>query len=572
MDDRELEERLDLLKSSYERVPSNFDADEVLSKLEDEKVQSINVERHKSLKWQKVTIWAVSIASLFIIGILGSSYLLKENAIQGEEQLSESAKEFIDRLKKEYPIAREKRREVLNLPEEEFSQIELINSADSYFQYITDSRYHPLYYNSSFNQDEAYKSIIDKIKLPSEMVTEIKKQDTLDKAETIEFLNAYNLKVNSFKEYANEKLDEQKDELSAYKVNGLYKINKILENERFLSKDFHNLRKNAESQGLKMEIIENGLDIRFTFDFEQYYSEIFSIKLDPISKGYLLMMQQAPFTYASELIYPLYETMTTLLSMEDYLLDEYVKTNGDSKMETYFTSVFYLLVKGTIENPVFDENGVVKEEYKKIWRTMANEETNSPSPYLLIPIVKEFEQSGWKKSEAWDDFSYGDIVDALHLAKNGDLEQFMPERLAVKNSETETLVDNDFLQRVHGLYKSFAKTHDQTVLKNAKPEEIVGLYYYCSQLEDEESKYELYIKDDQYVQIPKEEYMNAPHEKIPDLSKEFSSLRFEQRSNKEGYVVLTLHPDRTLNLEDREIGFGVIQTENGWRAAFMPTQ
>ncbi|TQR09857.1 hypothetical protein FG383_15490 [Psychrobacillus soli] len=33
-----------------------------------------------------------------------------------------------------------------------------------------------------------------------------------------------------------------------------------------------------------------------------------------------------------------------------------------------------------------------------------------------------------------------------------------------------------------------------------------------------------------------------------------------------------LHPDHTLYLHDKVIGFAVIHTENGWRAAFMQTQ
>ena len=568
MDDKQLEERFDLLKTSYERVPSNFDADEVLNKIKEETIPTAKEERHKDSKWQKVTVWAVSLASIFIIGVLGSTFL-KENTILEEGQLSETSKKFIDKLKKEYPLEREKRREMLNLPEEEFSQIEFISLADSNFQYYTDQRYTSLIDGTIYTDlEKRYDEIMDQLKLPSEMVKDIHSKTKLNKEETTDFLDKYYYKVYSFTEYANEKLEEYKNELSAFNVDNLYSINKILENERFLSKEFQNLRKNAQKQSLQLEVIEGGIDIRFHFNY-LLTSTLYSGKLDPIADRYLLMMNFEPFTYAWELIYPMDTTSLVLSFMEQALVTGGV---GIPKMETYYTSVFYLLVKGTIENPVFDENGVVKEEYKEIWRNMANEETNSPSPYLLIPIVKEFEQTGWKKSEAWNDFSYGGIEDALHLAKNGDLEQFMPERLAVKNSVNETLVDDDFLQRVHGLYKSFAGTHNQTVLKDAKPEEIVGLYYYCSQLEDEESKYELYIKDDQYYQIPKEEYMNAPHEKLLDLSKEFSSLRFEQRSNQEGYVILSLHPERTINLEDTEIGVGVIQTENGWRAAFMPTQ
>ncbi|WP_391116591.1 hypothetical protein [Psychrobacillus sp. L3] len=570
MDDKQLEEGLDLLKTSYERVPSNFDMVEILNKIEEEEVPSANEEKLKTSKWQKVTVWAVSLASIIIIGILGSTFLLNENAIQGEGELNESAKEFIDRLKKEYPIEREKRREMLNLPEEEFSQIEFISSADMYFQHYTDPRSTPFIEGTIYTDlDERYDKILDQLKLPSEMEQEIYKGNKLTKAETIEFMNKYYLKVSMLKGYANEKLDEYKDKLSIYKVNGLYNMNKILENERNLSKELQNLRKIAQNQSLELEIVEEGIDIHFGYSFARLYTNYFW-NLDPIANGYLLMMAYEPFTYASELIYPMDKTLIALLTMEGVLLDEEAFEYG--RMETYYTSVFYYLVEGTMENPVFDENGVVKQEYKEIWYTMANEEANSPSPYLLIPIVKEFEATGWTKSEAWEDFTYGDIEDALHLAKNGDLERFMPERLVNKKIGNETLVDDDFLLRIQAMYQSFAETNDQTVLKEATAEEIVGLYYYCIQLGDYETQYELYIKDDGYYQIPKAEYMSAPHEKITEFRKEFSSFRFEQRSDEGGYVVLTLHPENAQYLQDTVVGFAVIHTENGWRAAFMPTQ
>ncbi|WP_391202865.1 hypothetical protein [Psychrobacillus sp. L4] len=570
MDDKQLEERLDLLKTTYERVPSSFDAQEVLNKIEKENIPSTPENTLQTSKWQKATVLAVSLASVLIIGILGATFLLDDEIRQGEVVQNDETKAFLDKLKYQYPIEREKRREMLNLPEEEFSQIGFIHSADMFVQHYTDASSTPFIDGTIYtNLDDRYERIMDQLKLPSEMEQEINKGTKLNKAETIEFMNKYYLKVSTLKDYANEKLDEYKDELSIYKVNGLYNMNKILENERNLSKELQNLRGIAQIQGLELEIVEEGIDINFGYSFARLYTNYFW-NLDPIANGYLLLMAYEPFTYASELIYPMDKTLIALLTMEDVLLDQEASEYG--RMETYYTSVFYYLVEGTMENPVFDENGVVKQEYKEIWYTMANVEANSPSPYLLIPIVKEFEATGWTKSEAWEDFTFGDIEDALHLAKNGDLEQFMPERLTVQKTVNETVVNDDFLQRVQALYKSFAESHDQTVLKDVKPEEIVGLYYYCAQLEDEETKYELYIKDDQYQQIPKEEYMNAPRQKITDLSKEFSSLHFEQRSDEGGYVVLTLHPDHSLFLQEKVIGFAVIHTENGWRAAFMPTQ
>ncbi|MDF2064993.1 hypothetical protein [Bacillus sp. Cr_A10] len=568
MDDKQLEERLDLLKTSYDKVPSSIDTDGILNKIELEKVEPLSKNKITKSKWQRFTVLAVSFASTLIIGILGATFLFEDETRHGKEIQNEESKAFLEKLKKNYPIEREKRREMLNLSEEEFSQIDFIKSADMHFQHYTDDRSSTFINGTIFTDlDERYEEIMNNLKLPSEMVKEIHQGKKLTKEETVDFLNEYYLKINNFREYANEELNEYKDELSMYKVDGLYDVNKILENERFLPEEFNNLRYIAHNQGLQLKIMEDGIDLTFRIDLT-LTPTLFSGNLNSIADGYLQMMAFEPFTYAWELIYPMNDTFVVLENMENYLLDEYINNNfGDSKIETYYTSVFYFLVKGTKENSVFDKKGIVKEEYRELWRLMTQTNGNSPFPYLLIPIVNEFEKTGWTKSEEWNNFSYAHIEDALHLAKNGDIEKFMPNLIT-----KDQVVNHDFLQQIHALYKSFAATHDQTVLKDATPEEIVGLYYYCSLMEDYETKYELYIKDDSYVQIPKEEYMSAPKLKITDIRKEFSSLHFEQRSDKEGYVIITMAPERTIHLEEQVVGFSIIQTENGWRAAFMPTQ
>ena len=57
--------------------------------------------------------------------------------------------------------------------------------------------------------------------------------------------------------------------------------------------------------------------------------------------------------------------------------------------------------------------------------------------------------------------------------------------------------------------------------KGPLPVEIVGLYYYSAQLKDFETQYELFIKDDRHLQIPKDEYMNAEHQHIDNIRLEF---------------------------------------------------
>ena len=97
--------------------------------------------------------------------------------------------------------------------------------------------------------------------------------------------------------------------------------------------------------------------------------------------------------------------------------------------------------------------------------------------------------------------------DILLRLENDDIWKIQGEEDHLTSNATP--VDDKFVQRVHALYKVFAGTYDQSVLTEASPEEIVGLYYYSAQLNDYETQYELYIKDEKWVQIPKEEYMNG---------------------------------------------------------------
>ena len=71
MDDKQLEERLNLLKESYERVPEQMDVEGVLNKIEE--VPQVVEKKNKGIKWQRVAVWIVSIASVFVIGLLGVS-------------------------------------------------------------------------------------------------------------------------------------------------------------------------------------------------------------------------------------------------------------------------------------------------------------------------------------------------------------------------------------------------------------------------------------------------------------------------------------------------------------------
>ena len=139
MDDKQFDQQMKLLNKSYNRVPSKFNADDVLNKIDDENqtLQEVPaVQSAKSSKWQKISVWAVSLASVFLIGILSASFFNEH-----EEQKTKTAAQYnkteIAELKKDYQKEREIRRKMLGMTTEQFNHLNFVKFADSEFARIT---------------------------------------------------------------------------------------------------------------------------------------------------------------------------------------------------------------------------------------------------------------------------------------------------------------------------------------------------------------------------------------------------------------------------------------------------
>ena len=406
MDDKKLEERLELLKESYERLPSAIDMDEILKKIDSDKPNELTQVKQKKMNWQRVVVWAVSAAAILIFGIIGASFqgekpLSNANplVINDEEniQLADASQEFIDRLKNNYEKEREKRRKMLHLTEEEFSEIPFVQTADStYWRYISENGLSLYQTIPSFSDKDSldirYKELIQSLHLPSEMIQEvIDNGQKLNEEETAEFFNVYSRKIKELREYFSEMDDISEEQLAALNKENLYPGSVI--------------------------------NIQYNLNEEQL-GDLKNI-LEPTFLGYNHMLEKAPFTYAGELIYSLNDSVALLMYLDEFLVNSSDLYGDKDLLKMYYTELFYAVVKGTSNHSVFI-NGVVKKEYQDIWSTIVNESSSSNTiNFLLKPIVHEFETSGWTKSESWDNLDHSDIMNAIDLESNGDLEQFV---------------------------------------------------------------------------------------------------------------------------------------------------
>ncbi|MFJ7827472.1 hypothetical protein [Psychrobacillus sp. NPDC096623] len=709
MDDKQLEERLNLLKSSYDRLPSSVDTDEILRRIEDENTMAPIERKDKGFKWQKITVWAVSIASVFIIGILGTTFLNDFN--EGTTNDQTYSEDDIKKLEKQYEKERLKRQQMLQLDKDQFAAIEFVQNADTIFAaQISPATLEGK--NDNISIKDGYQFAIERLKLPSEMVEETINKGKLDAGQSIGFINDFIAKSEHLINYYEYVLNEQEAVIKTAKHNGKLSEHVLIANRYNMPEEIENMIEVLPKQGLKLAVNAEGTAFQIVPDWALFTRDLFSV-LDENESRYLSLYSSIPgYGIANLLEEQDFSVLGYYLAeIEFTLLNTMEETVMHSRFENYYFDLAETILFPSDINEIFNENNEINMDTRISWESLVNIPGVSPIATLMKPVVASMNASDWKYNETYKlldierlrDYYYMALEGTLEITKldwfsilpdgeersletpyalygvhelykefNGnydplvlhgvgpieiillyyyadgennrevmwelmssafkkehDKEDFL-ENPTLQNIIREgsknlyfnkdhliqdekylktyigqekgkqvsydlllylesddvwriqgvedyfvsnaTLVDENFVQKVHGLYKLFAGTHDQTILKGATPEEIVGLYYYSNQLKDYETQYALYLKDEEWIQIPKDEYMSAEHQNIEDIRLEFTKMEFEATSYEEGFVTLTLHPDSRNFGDGKVIGFQLIQTDNGWRPPFMPTQ
>jgi len=90
MDDKQFEKRMELLKKSYDRLEPQLDPEAVFAQIEIENAvqreqENPSVQKPPS-KWQKPAVWFVSIASVLLVTVLVSSYVIQQPENLGSEE------------------------------------------------------------------------------------------------------------------------------------------------------------------------------------------------------------------------------------------------------------------------------------------------------------------------------------------------------------------------------------------------------------------------------------------------------------------------------------------------------
>lgn len=576
MNNDNFEKRMEFLKKSYDRVPSSFDPDEVFKKIDEEKVPQPEIQKPtKGGFRQHLTVWAMGVASLFIIGLIGTGIVFEQKQNTDKETIeSPVTDEYIEDLLERYEEEREKRREMLKLDEVFFKHY--ASFADSTINLLKNESYLEMVREGTEKTplEETYNRAIEELKLPSEMLKDLKENSlTNDEQGSITFLGEYRRKVQLLIEIYDQILIENKEAIDEYEVDpNVDKAEIMLLSSKSFPEQLQNIIGTMRDQSIRLHTEKYSGEIRTRHNNYYFYYSDLAFNLHHHTDAYIQMIVEEPYMYGPILQYPLNEMAYKLGRMEQTLINVEQDHSLYPVLESYYLTIFNDLVKGSEYTKIFDEDGVLLPDYQDVWRGMAATGDARPLAYVMQPIVKEMEASGWRESKSWDSLSYNALKDAIVLYREGQLEYYMYGERPEFKSETIKFPNESFWNEVQVLYEDFKKSHDKLVLKGASPIHVLGVFDYANEMDDPETMYHLLSESvmyDHYGDIKLDDY-------VQNWRKGFSRFRnvteavFDQ--NNVYRAGLKFHSHVSLIGSDRELQM-VFNEEGIWEvySGYMET-
>lgn len=524
MNDLDFEKRLNKLKSAYDKLEERSNPSDVIKDLKPKVVPVPNNKKRRA--WHIPVISAAAVVLLFG---LGTTMLPKEDVNSSQEMLIEEPldtdfdyKMFTSMLKQKYERMENEQFQKSGLTRDQYFSMPAVSLAkQTYSRYMTG------------NWEEANG------RSEKEFVTYIMGRMQEELATPPELLHL------------------KKDEFGQLPLD-LQMSQSVLQQYSWRYQEY--ARAKSEDGMINSRISDADRDL---------LDEI----LNPIFAPILDFYEAGPMMFAGDMIVPLEKLPELFIPMEA----AYSTQEIDMYEEKHeLATLLFLSAKGTISQNLEEQraevfkDGVVKEEFRNVWIRYAEQPEYTLSAQVFAPIVQEMEQTNWTKSDAWDHFDYEDAMAHLDNLDNGFY------GVSVEEAESE-VVDDAFMQKIHGYFKSLAMVDSPDKYAGLTPEEIVGLYYYYGQLGEIELRYEMYIQDDRFMQIPWEEYQSWPHEQEIPFDQFAQSLSFidhglDEYNMHSGVVQIQLTEEARNGSEQGILSFQVIKTADGWKIPFMPTQ
>ncbi|WP_282021105.1 RNA polymerase sigma factor [Planomicrobium okeanokoites] len=496
--DGDVQKRLDLLAKSYSRVQFT-EMDEIIPEevIVAEELPA-EVKREEKTSVNKKTLATLAGISLFLSTVIGASFLFNEQPAETQQSAAEEenpttvTKAMVQKWEAEYEEIRTAAPESLGLSMETFEQLEYVKKADALKERTFSRQNVKQLQDDPERMQEQVDVLMWNIHTPKGMLDSVENYRILS-SETSKFLVIYMEKTEQLMTIADGLLEKYKDELATAEVNGLLSPEKLMHSRQDYPEEIENLTSSLSEYTFQYSVHPNEERFRTMRDITRFY-QVHPFGSDMISSQYLEILWSTPVFDETGMLWPVELLPQTIVTMSAFMSDPLADPVLKGEVEPQLLTAFFTLLKGDEHIEVFDDKGVVKEEFQIAWESLLQYNSN-PITFLMLPILEEFEESGWRESAHYDQLAYPDILYAIDLENSGELAAKLPNGDLQIETISFDLEDYDYSD-IQPLYEEFSATYDLQLLSGVEPMDIIKLYHYANKIEDIETMWHLTADDE----------------------------------------------------------------------------
>lgn len=520
----QINKRIEFVGKSYKRIQVQHQEGDLFN----EELEEVPETKHRDLEQKPVLNRKVAallaIASLFLIGIIGVSFVWndenpKVTASADSDEKEEQSEVVTDKMVQdwvaEYTQIRETSPQRLGVEQEVYEELQYVKEADEMMKIAFSDETLEQVRNDPENMQQIVDNLFRQIETPRGMEQFLYKSPLL--AEDLNaFFDSYALKTKELMELANDVLHQHQEELAGAAKSGELIPENLLADRDEYPQEVERLIGSIDEQMLTVAVHPTETRFIVRRNIEPLYGHSSLMGDDGFGNTYLYALANEPYYDQSGLLMPVEMAAYHLGTMEMLLTEEDETSAIFKDYYDFLQNSFWMVLKGTENDPVFDSEGVVHEHYQRAWKSLVQYSSNTLI-YAMLPIVEEMEASNWTESVHYDQLAYQDIMAVLQMERSGQLAEMLPNA-DLANFENE-LVEMDGLDysRVEGLYTAFAKSHDPTVIEGSSPTDIFLLYYYANSQKDAETMWHL-LADDELK--PDLKIYKSEWQQLPDIKEE----------------------------------------------------
>ncbi|MFC9542186.1 hypothetical protein ACFTQ7_20250 [Lysinibacillus sp. NPDC056959] len=469
MDDKQFEKRMELLKKSYDRMEPQLDPETVFAQIEAEDAtqqsQETVITKKPPSKWQKPAVWIACIASVLLVGVLVSSYVINPSTfVQTAEQEQDQGKaydEWLSNFTKEYKEKREQMRQELDIPEKEFSIISKVQMADNEINSLPERK--ELFLEMlNTNNNGFFKSLekdtLDNLQTPREFIQLLETYgDQMTFEESYYFYSRYSNSAEEFAGYYSNKLAQYEKVLSQKPKSLPADLNKLIATA---NKQYFELQYNGQSYNFRPNPV-------FGKDAPEYIE-----RLHPNVLGYFKYLNTGSLLVGEDLLYSIEDSATVLRLYEKTLIgDDNPNEYSDfNVLKGEFENTWLAIFKGSETNPIRTKTGQYKLEYIDLLTIIANGGYGEAMRNTAQLILDEIKLTG--QSKTLEQLTTYDIwMGILHLRED----TFMQ----TEDGTTSIEINEGWIEQTKSLYNEYVKTKNDTIIDTLNPINIVSLFLYA---------------------------------------------------------------------------------------------